>query len=367
MVALARVKRKHKERHGQDGSSPSFSSGGEQKPHRENDESNDSAEKPLQQPQLGENDETNQQQQQPQLQARRQESSSSSSSEEQERQFPIPPPRQPLGNDIRADVNNVPLPLVSESSDARQSNGFSSQSNATASGSGSNGNSGVSNKGSSGSGSGSNNGGSSGSGNEEKGDACGGNSNSDENNKVIEPAVAVGEPMLGLEQEANDDGSTREDRLMDKKRKRLDMRREYELDMNTSSSDDQESSFVPGKPVTLDTALSFSRMARYAARDLDCNVSIYDFLAISSNSRCLLSILDSIELSLKPRLPFSSFTQTLPLQGSLVLTRMKSTEDQYQTCLQYQVRRTMAEERKAIRQQLLPDEHELKRKQMWKD
>jgi hypothetical protein len=59
--------------------------------------------------------------------------------------------------------------------------------------------------------------------------------------------------------------------------------------------------------------------------------------------------------------------QTLPLRGLLVLTRTKSTEDQYQTCLQYQVGREMTEKRKAIRQLLLPDEHELKRKQMWKD
>lgn len=265
MVALARVKRKHKqEQHEHASSSPSSSSAGEKRPHhRENHGGSPNVEQPLQQPQLGEN-ETKQQQPQ---QARRQESLSSSSSSDQERQFAVPLPRLPLGNDIHADMNNVPLPLVSESSDANRSNDFSSQSNATASGSGSNGNSGVSNKGSSGSGSGSNNGGSSGSGNEEKGDNSGGNSNSDENNMVTEPIASVGEPMLGLEQETNDDGSTREDRLMDKKRKRLDMRREYELDMNSSSSDDalhESFSFLPGKPVTLDTALSFSRMARYA-------------------------------------------------------------------------------------------------------
>jgi len=124
----------------------------------------------------------------------------------------------------------------------------------------------VSNKGSSGSGSN----GSSGSGNEGKGDNSGGNSNSDENKNVPDAKMAaVAQPdQESGNATADDEGSARENRLMDKKRKRMDARREYEeqvkLDMNSSSSDEPEtSSFVPGKPVTLDTALSFSRMARY--------------------------------------------------------------------------------------------------------
>jgi hypothetical protein len=202
--------------------------------------------------------------------------------------------------DARSDRNMGPprhqfcvpaLPIVSESSRG----GFSSTSNPTnTSGSGSGGNSGVSNQSSAGSG---NNTGSSGSGNEGKGENSGdGNSNSDENRVATAPGAkpkgdvqADDKPALGSHQPHERRHSTspaflnhqpadpahtgdhdvgREKKLIDKKRKRMNMRREYEEqvehDMESSESNDGPDAaiFEPGTAVTLDFALSFSKSAR---------------------------------------------------------------------------------------------------------
>ena len=174
------------------------------------------------------------------------------------------------------------LPIVSESSDAFARGCFGSMSiPTTTSGSGSGVNSGLS---------GSNNE-SSGSGNEGKAENSGGdgNSNSDENqsslgaklNSNMDKKVNDGDqPALGfhLPQEPRrrscspalwdqpgdnrDQGAGREKKLMDKKRKRMNMRREYEEQVQHDMESSENSDFEPGKPWTLDTALSFSKRAR---------------------------------------------------------------------------------------------------------
>ena len=304
MVALARVKRKHLKRRHEEESSPSSStSGGEKNPHRQ--------EQPLQR---DANDATNHDRAQEQAQAHRREQSSSSSSDEPQRQFQLPANRNMAVPEQRPLDASPPLPLVSESSTSNGSNSTSNTGTSNASGSGSNGNSGVSNKGSSGSGSGSNNG-SSGSGNEEKGSGGDGNSN-DENKEddIDEKPVAVGSPALAPQQEASalsnpnapvhsgDDGSAREKKLMDKKRKRMDMRREYEeqvqLNMESSESSDgqQKAAVLPGKPVTLDTALSFSRMARRVK--CHCIMSYISLLVSSAlGSTCFFLVLQNCHSS----------------------------------------------------------------------
>jgi hypothetical protein len=65
-----------------------------------------------------------------------------------------------------------------------------------------------------------------------------------------------------------DQDAGREKKLMDKKRKRMNMRREYEeqvqhdMESSESSEGPDGTVFEPGKPATLDTALSFSKRAR---------------------------------------------------------------------------------------------------------
>lgn len=381
-MALARVKRKHKKRQHREesGSSPSSSSGERKRSHGGGE--------PQEQ---GDTSNQAEQQERPQ-EARRpanQESSSLSfSSDEPQFQRPLnpnnnnmAPPRQPQANhDIRADLNAArpPLPLVSESSNSFSTTsnaGFSSTSNNGASGSGtgsgSNENSGVSNKGSSGSGSN----GSSGSGNEGKGYSnSGGNSNSDENNTKESPDAKMGavQPMLGLEppnsnaavahHAADDDGSARENRLMDKKRKRMDKRREYEeqvkLDMNSSSSDDQETSkFAPGKPVTLDTALSFSRTARYVNH---CSVVV---LVVPFTNPTASHFFLSTGLSFKRRLRFLLCMRMPPLLVLLESTHTKSMEDRFLIYFHYRLRLqdkvAMMMVFEAIKQRLQLDELEL--------
>ena len=66
---------------------------------------------------------------------------------------------------------------------------------------------------------------------------------------------------------------TKEEKLIEKKRKRMSARKEYEEDLQRQMRDSSESSsnpkyadvFEPGKPVTLEDVLQFSKTARYAS------------------------------------------------------------------------------------------------------
>ena len=148
----------------------------------------------------------------------------------------------------------VPPRIVTDVS-SKVSSGTSSNINTSTSGSGSGGNTG----------SGSNQG-SSGSGNEGKGSgeepAQGDNSGEspvDGSDQSLNKATAeTGDPKHN---EAN-----REKKLLDKKRKRIEMRREYEAQQqmeSSESSDPQVAVVRPGKPVTMDQVLRFSKIARY--------------------------------------------------------------------------------------------------------
>jgi hypothetical protein len=286
MIALARVKRKHQKRRHEESAedSPSYGDGrvrdGDQESvsahaHEQPAHQQDADQAPVEAPQNGAAA--------AEVQIRRDNLSSSSDDASLNRNMGAP--RHRFAVPI--------LPIVSESSDAFARGGFSSTSNPTnTSGSGSGGNSGVSNHGSAGSG---NNTGSSGSGNEGKGENSGdGNSNSDENQastggKHKADVQADDKPALGSHQpheprhssspsflnhqpadpaHTGDQDVGREKKLIDKKRKRMNMRREYEeqtkRDMESSESSDSPDAaiFEPGNPVTLDFALSFSIRAR---------------------------------------------------------------------------------------------------------
>lgn len=176
-------------------------------------------------------------------------SSGSSSLSNVPNQEPPPQQQQPQAAPL-----HIPAPprIVTDASSSKTSSATSSNVNtSSASGSGSGGNTG----------SGSNQG-SSGSGNEGKGSseepAQGDNSGespvdgSDHSFKKPAPLVAHAP-------------ETREKKLLDKKRKRIEMRREYEAqqEMESSESSDPNVSVVrPGKPVTMDQVLRFSTIAR---------------------------------------------------------------------------------------------------------
>lgn len=161
--------------------------------------------------------------------------------------------QQPAGLHI-----SVPPRIVTDVS-SKMSSATSSNVNTSTSGSGSGGNTG----------SGSNQG-SSGSGNEGKGSseepAQGDNSGespvdgSDQSFKKIGLASAQ-----TSENETKHDEVDREKKLLDKKRKRIEMRREYEAQQQMESSESSDPTVAvvrPGKPVTMDQVLRFSKIAR---------------------------------------------------------------------------------------------------------
>lgn len=147
------------------------------------------------------------------------------------------------------------------------------------SGSGSGGNSGSNsgtNSGSGSNGSGNENPGSSGSGNEGKGssddavakdDNSGGDGNPEPFAVDVEKLETnVHRTSLAGDEFSQEDEMSRENRLLDKKRKRMNMRREYEeqVQQDLDSEDSPEEVEIrPGKPVTLDAVLSFTKIARY--------------------------------------------------------------------------------------------------------
>eukprot|EP00980_Cylindrotheca_fusiformis_P018080 scaffold5799_cov110-Cylindrotheca_fusiformis.AAC.7 len=240
--------------------------------------------------------------------ADQQESASSSSSEG-------------LNNEVAARDNEAAAPeeqavppvypgpaVVSEYSSSRTGGSGSSNSNQTStSGSGSGGNTG------SGTGSGSNQGGSSGSGNDNGGiSSNGGNGssgsgndvkgssennsggNSDEafstkkvaktssNKPLNSPHMTSGHRHASETVQRQDDipsmagqddqNATREKKIQDKKRKRMNMRREYEekveqeMESSESSNGREEVVIKPGRPITLDKVLSFTKVPRIVVK-----------------------------------------------------------------------------------------------------
>mmetsp|Transcript_52357 Transcript_52357/g.126675 ORF Transcript_52357/g.126675 Transcript_52357/m.126675 type:complete len:1127 (+) Transcript_52357:212-3592(+) len=282
----------------------------------------------------------------------RQESTSSSSDD---RNNQPPPERARFG---------VPA-MVSEYSSSARNSGGSKTNGMSTSGSGSGGNTG------SGTGSGSNQGGSSGSGNDQGGISSNGNGssgsgndlkgsseekedntgennsgeNSAANSDVSNPAKASGVKAVpevptvnpsGLEaflhrhhhrddvtgasdqhafsDRPEDQSAAREKKIQDKKRKRMNMRREYEEKVeeemaSSESSRDHEIVLRPGKPVTLDKVLSFTKTPRLVAKAEPPFLVVYTNAAYSRLSgidshsavgkpiSTLLSILDQYELS----------------------------------------------------------------------
>lgn len=287
MMALARVKRKHQKRRHEESAEGSLSPGERIVGHGDQDSSSAHAHKQPA-PQQDANQAPDEAYQNEAaaaaaVQIRRDNLSSSSKDSRPNRNMEVP----------RHQFAVPALPIVSESSDAFARGGFSSTSNPTnTSGSGSGGNSGVSNQSSAGSG---NNTGSSGSGNEGKGENSGdGNSNSDENQaspgaKSKADVQADDKHALGSHQpheprhssspaflnhqpadpaHTGDHDVGREKKIIDKKRKRMNMRREYEEQVKhdtespENSDGNDEAVFEPAKPVALDFALSLSKSAR---------------------------------------------------------------------------------------------------------
>jgi hypothetical protein len=268
MIALARVKRKHQKRRREERTEDSTSSGEKKVCHGHQDGSSADAERPVMRQQgvaLALDEAPQNGVAAPEAQIRR--DNLSSSSDESPSQMPLA---------------ILTLPIVSESSDAFALGGFGSMCiPTTTSGSGSGVNSGLN---------GSNNE-SSGSGNEGKVENSGGdgNSNSDENQSSArakfnsdtdknmygddQPALgsyqlqeprrpSCSPPLWNQPADTRDQDAGREKKLMDKKRKRMNMRREYEEQVQHDMESSESSDFAPGKPSTLDTALSFSKRAR---------------------------------------------------------------------------------------------------------
>jgi hypothetical protein len=289
MVVLARVKRKHQRKHqagegdSNNGSSQQDASDAASPVHGDENDAESRADADAEAA-ANVNIEAQQEQQQPN------ESSSASSSSDVVHQ---PIHMQPQAIEDRQqqamenlqqqqglqDVGNGQPRIVSEVS--------SSNTGANTSGSGSGGNSG-SNSANSGSGSNQNSSGSGGenpgssgnSGGEGKGssediakdDNSGGDANSNSNEMVVDATEArVPDPhklpsSAALEEQSLDDDASREKKLIDKKRKRMNMRREYEEQVQQELGSDTSQDEVvlrPGNPVTLDAVLSFTKNARY--------------------------------------------------------------------------------------------------------
>lgn len=241
-----------------------------------------------------------------------------------------PQQQQQQHQNILGDAQRYEFPtMVSEySSSARNgSSGASNTNLMSTSGSGSGGNT------ASGTGSGSNQGGSSGSGNDQGGMSSNGNgssgsgndkgsseemmdhnmkSHSSENSKDnsggslpnnvknkldvqdnanaprFSPNPSEPSTQRRLSSRSNDTQSqnaAREKKLHDKKRKRMNMRRVYEdqmeQDMGSSDSSSDQGVLRPGKPVTLDNAISFTKTAKFVVKSSPSLIVIYTNAAYS--------------------------------------------------------------------------------------
>ncbi|KAL3924388.1 MAG: hypothetical protein SGILL_001078 [Bacillariaceae sp.] len=236
----------------------------------------------------------------------------------------------------------VPAVVSEYSSSNRNSSGASNGNPLSTSGSGSGGNtasgsgtgSGSNQGGSSGGGVSSNGTGSSGSGNDAKGsseemmDNSGENNsaNSDSSNKAktslaAAPADSPGDllhhhhhhqlkPPPNEDHDQDVEDAAREKKIQDKKRKRMNMRREYEEKLQESdASRDREIVLRPGKPVTLDKVLSFTKTPRLVVKAgppllvVYTNASYSRLSGVDSHSavgkpiNSLLSLPDQNELS----------------------------------------------------------------------
>jgi hypothetical protein len=71
----------------------------------------------------------------------------------------------------------------------------------------------------------------------------------------------------GIDVALDHEGTARERKLIDKKRKRIEMRREYEAQQQSESSENNDEKgdvpHRPGKPITMDQVLQFSKIPRY--------------------------------------------------------------------------------------------------------
>ena len=170
-------------------------------------------------------------------------SSSLSNAPNQEEQQPRPDPLH----------ISVPSRVVTDASSSKMSSATSSNVNTSGSGSGGN------------TGSGSNQG-SSGSGNEGKASSeepVRGDNGGDSPVDLTDQSFK--KPVHASDYEPRYDEANREKKLLDKKRKRIEMRREYEAQQQMESSESSDPSVAlvrPGKPVTMDQVLRFSKIAR---------------------------------------------------------------------------------------------------------
>jgi hypothetical protein len=264
MVVLARVKRKHQLRKEKEGEWNSNSSSVQP-------DSNDGS--PTHHETTGvESAISNQQKEKDPGESQASSSSSTSSSSRANPPVPVgPDARQhfPPPNEGAAEPRIVSETNTASNTSGSGSGGNSGSNSGTNSGSGSNPGS---------SGSGNENAGSSGSGNEGKGSSddavakddksgCDGNAESVAMDlDKVEPYVNDARKIVFAGDECSqEDETSREHRLLDKKRKRMNMRREYEeqVQQDLDSEDSPEDVDIrPGKPVTLDAVLSFTKIAR---------------------------------------------------------------------------------------------------------
>jgi hypothetical protein len=130
-----------------------------------------------------------------------------------------------------------------------------------------------------------------------------GEGNSDESNSnsklatggAGEPAHAFVHPSREPESPTQSINAVREKKLIDKKRKRMNMRREYEekvqQEMESSGGSDENASMKPGRPITLDKVLSLTKRARYvnaylADVTMDMHPETNNVLVDLSNQNC---------------------------------------------------------------------------------
>ena len=91
--------------------------------------------------------------------------------------------------------------------------------------------------------------------------------------------------LPGRSNDNESQNAAREKKLLDKKRKRMNMRRVYEdqmeQDMGTSDSSENQGALRPGKPVTLDNAISFTKTAKLVVKSSPSFTVIYTNAAYS--------------------------------------------------------------------------------------
>jgi hypothetical protein len=115
---------------------------------------------------------------------------------------------------------------------------------------------------------------------------------------------------------------TKEDKLIEKKRKRMSARREYEekvqrqmRDSSESSSRNHDTALEPGKPVTLEEVLSFTKTARYVLNWAE----LFDILFVVGYAHLTVCTLHVTDYLFKHCLHSWQSTQMLPSRPSPAL------------------------------------------------